>query len=317
LDGLINRLISKAGKGTNVILMSDHGFGPVHKFFHVNSFLHKLGLLEFKSGNSGEYLNIKGRRSSRSLLQKMLLKLGITKETIYNNAKKIHMIKILQLIYKKAKVPLPTTKRSIDWKRTKAFFNSSVGSSASISINLENREPEGIVKKEEYERLKAFIISELLKLKDPETGQKIVQDAFKRENIYHGPYISEAPDIIFITKDFKYVATDRIYGSSLVSEPIYKGRGTHKLNGILIAHGPDFKNTGENVGKARIIDLAPTILHMFELMVPEDMDGKVLTYIFRHDSIIAKKAIKYRKTTERERTKEKIMQMKNFKRKRT
>ena len=137
-----------------------------------------------------------------------------------------------------------------------------------------------------------------------------MQDVFRREDIYHGPYVSEAPDIIFLTNNLEYIATDRIYGDSLVSEPVRKGRGTHRMNGIFIAYGPDIKDTGESMGRARIIDLAPTILHMFNLEIPEDMDGKVLTNIFKPSSPIAKRPIKYRKITEEEKIKEKIRNVK-------
>lgn len=179
LDAFIEELISKSGSDTNVILMSDHGFGPIYKFFHVNYFLHRLGLLTLKRepARSGRYLNIRGQRYPQTFKHRILLKTGITKETIYNLAKKLRMIAILQKLPKFAKVKLPTTQKSIDWNQTRVFFNSTVGSSASISINLKGREPEGIVEKEEYAELRDFVISELLKVEDPETGRKLVQDA--------------------------------------------------------------------------------------------------------------------------------------------
>ena len=82
------------------------------------------------------------------------------------------------------------------------------------------------------------------------------------------------------------------------------------MNGIFIACGPDIKDTGENIGRARIIDLAPTILHMFNLEIPEDMDGKVLTNIFKPNSPIAKRPVAYRKITEEEKIKEKLRKLK-------
>jgi len=311
IDKFIHDLIEMAGKETNVILMSDHGFGPVSKFFHVNYFLYKLGLLEFteNSSSSGDYLIIKDYRKRKTAFWKALLKIGITKERVYRFANKANLIPILQQVSRKISIGLPKTKRVIDWKRTKAFFSSSVGPSAAIEINLQGREPEGIVKKEEYDEIRELILQELLRVKDPENGRNIVQDAFRREDIYHGPYISEAPDIIFLTNNLEYGATDRIYGNHLVSEPVRKGRGSHRMNGIFIAHGPDIKNAGDYLGRSRIIDLAPTILHMFNLEIPEDMDGKVLINIFKPGSPIAKRPIKYRKITEEEKIKEKIREI--------
>lgn len=306
IDAFMKELINHAGNETNTILMSDHGFGPFYRFFHVNYFLHELGLLAFKKGASGEYLDGKSRRLSNNLSQRILLKIGITKETIYDTAKRLHLLKVLQKLYRIPRIKLPTTQKSIDWKRTSAFFDSTVCSCASISINLENRESEGTVQKEEYAEFVELIISELLKVEDPETGQKIVQDVFRREDLYHGLYVSKAPDITFLTNNLEYVATNRIYGDSLVSEPVHKGGGTHRMNGIFVAHGPDIKDTGKEILKARIIDLAPTVLHMFGLEIPEDMDGNVLTRIFKPDSRITKRKIKHRKITKAERIRERI-----------
>jgi len=44
---------------------------------------------------------------------------------------------------------------------------------------------------------------------------------------------------------------------------------------------------------------------MFGLEIPEDMDGKVLTSIFKPDSLVATRPIKYRKITEEEKLKRK------------
>jgi len=52
-------------------------------------------------------------------------------------------------------------------------------------------------------------------------------------------------------------------------------KSCHLMNGIFIAYGPDIAK-GRKISGAQIYDIAPTILHMFGLPVPNDMDGKVL-----------------------------------------
>ncbi len=310
VDTLIQRLIDRAGEETDIFLMSDHGFGPVYRFFHVNKFLNNLDLLHFQSEpSSGEYLELDNYRFSKGLARQILLKLGITKEVIYELGKRFRMLRFLQKVYRIANVEIPTTKQEILWRHTKAFFSSTIGGAASVQINLRNREPEGIIEEAEYGKIRKHIISQLLRVEDPENGRKIVQYAFRKEEIYHGPYLSEAPDIIFLTDNCEYAATDRIYGDSLVSEPIHKGRGTHRMNGILIACGPDIKRLGKKVKKAKITDLTPTFLHMFGSGIPEDMDGKVLTHIFNSNSDIAKRVIKDRKIDEKTRIKRKIREL--------
>ena len=50
--------------------------------------------------------------------------------------------------------------------------------------------------------------------------------------------------------------------------------GTHRDDGIFLAHGPAIQ-CGKTVAGARIIDLAPTLLYLLGVAVPEDMDGNV------------------------------------------
>jgi hypothetical protein len=61
----------------------------------------------------------------------------------------------------------------------------------------------------------------------------------------------------------------------IVTRQIRGDSGCHRLHGVFIAHGQGIAH-GEISG-ARIIDLAPTILHLMNVPVPDDMDGRVLT----------------------------------------
>jgi arylsulfatase A-like enzyme len=56
--------------------------------------------------------------------------------------------------------------------------------------------------------------------------------------------------------------------------------GTHRLEGILVARAPAFKS-GVEVQNPHLIDIAPSILHLLGVPVPEDMDGSVLVDAFR------------------------------------
>jgi hypothetical protein len=45
----------------------------------------------------------------------------------------------------------------------------------------------------------------------------------------------------------------------------------------------------------KIYDIAPTILHIFNLPIDPEMDGRVLTEIFRENSEPAQRAVIYRR----------------------
>jgi arylsulfatase A-like enzyme len=62
--------------------------------------------------------------------------------------------------------------------------------------------------------------------------------------------------------------------------------GTHRLEGIFIARGPHIRQN-HCLEQAQIMDVAPTILHILGIPIPNDMDGEVLRDIFSLDSDLA------------------------------
>lgn len=77
-----------------------------------------------------------------------------------------------------------------------------------------------------------------------------------------------------------------------IFEDIHPPFGTHHVDGIFLAYGSGIKK-GYRIRIARIIDIAPTILHIFSLPIPNDMDGQVLKEIFEEDSEFSKRKPKY------------------------
>jgi len=70
-----------------------------------------------------------------------------------------------------------------------------------IFINLKGREEMGSVEREDYEPLRDEIAKKLIEeLKDPEDGTPIVERVYRREEIYDGPYLEEAADLIAVPK---------------------------------------------------------------------------------------------------------------------
>ena len=84
----------------------------------------------------------------------------------------------------------------IDWSHTQAYSLGNVGQSA---FNVIGREPHGCVQPgAEYEQVREQIMAHLAQLRDPETGELVVERIYKREEIYSGPQLELAPDIVFI-----------------------------------------------------------------------------------------------------------------------
>lgn len=268
IDGLIARLMSHLDDETTVMLMSDHGHGPVRNFLYVNNYLAQLGLLTFKPSPS-------------TRVKRFAFSAGITPRRVYGILLTLGLGKLRRTLDKR-RGGRGLLKRfflsfgDVDWTRTRAY---SIGYIGEVHINLRGREPQGVVEPgAEYERTRDEVIAALKRLTLPD-GSPLVEQIWKKEEIYHGAHLAEAPDILFLPKGLETIAFgDFEFGSNKVLEPSYGVSSSHRMNGMVLASGAGIRPAGVIDG-ARLIDLAPTILHLLGLPVPPDMDGRVLSEI--------------------------------------
>jgi predicted AlkP superfamily phosphohydrolase/phosphomutase len=301
VDKLIGEILTKInGENVITIVMSDHGFGPVYKDVFINWYLEKLGFLKLKS----DY-DRKG-----NLINRCLLKVGLTQEKFVNFLKKSGLSKLVEIMPYNIAVKfywgLPCSRPSlhdIDYSRTKAF---SAGYCGQIFINFSQNESYKLLhSKETYEKFRVYLIDTLYKLKDPETNERIVDKVFKREELYRGSQVKYAADLLFTMKNMTYITRGTFEFSTdkaLVGKPSNMESGWHRMNGILFIKG-DYIKKGKTIENAKIVDIAPTILHIMGIPIPSDMDGKVLKDIFHPASELAKKEVSYQASYEEEETK--------------
>lgn len=69
---------------------------------------------------------------------------------------------------------------------------------------------------------------------------------------------------------------------TIVSPVFMEYSGTHALHGILIMYGPKFKK-GIRLDKASVLDITPTILHLYDMPSARDMDGEILVEAFKEE----------------------------------
>ncbi len=268
LDGLIERLLRRLDAETTVLLMSDHGHGPVRNFLYVNNYLSELGYLAFKP-------------ALETRLKQAAFRLGLTPRSVYRLLLSIGLGKLRRTIDKR-RTGRGLLKRfflsfsDVDWTRTRAY---SIGYIGEVHLNLRGREPHGIVEPgEDYERTRDQVITLLRALKLP-SGVPLIDQIWKKEEIYHGAHLGDAPDILFLPRGLETIAFgDFEFGSNRIIEPSYGVSSSHRMNGILVASGAAIRR-GSTPNRASLIDLAPTILHLLGLPVPTDMDGRVLKEI--------------------------------------
>ncbi|MCL4505047.1 MAG: alkaline phosphatase family protein [Chloroflexi bacterium] len=177
LDEELGNLHAMTGNETLVIVMSDHGFTACARQFYVNAWLQHEGLLVFKKRNVQE---------SNALLQ---LVRALRKSSFLRRMKR-KLFRDRSLI---AQMESRTFSQQVDWAKTSAWYAETGG----IRINMRGREPEGIIMPgQEYEHLISIITSKILNVRDDETGKSVIKSVHRGENIYNGPEVSGAPDLI-------------------------------------------------------------------------------------------------------------------------
>jgi predicted AlkP superfamily phosphohydrolase/phosphomutase len=266
VDKAIGDILRQAGDVT-VIIVSDHGMGPIHKFFYANRWLMQRGVLK-----------VKGDRSKPSF--------SMTRIPLKNIAEKVkirvnHIPNLSIPIMRRKPLPIP---EEVDWNRTKAY-----ATIFGININLEGRESQGIVKNDEYDKVCESLREELHQLKDPETGENIIEKVYRREEIYSGPYLEDAPDIVYLFKQpFYYVKKDlfstEVFKKITSKEIVTANHLNHSSMGIFLAKGPHINSKGLLKG-VHITDVAPTILYLMGLPIPKNMDGRFLGEILQQGLI--------------------------------
>lgn len=267
VDRLLGELVALAPEDALIAIVSDHGFGPFHKFFHINNWLAANGWLVFK-------------RKPVSLAKRAAFKLGVTPITALKGVTALRMGELRKNVKRgrggKTLRRLFLSFNDVDWSRTKAF---SVGNFGQVYLNVKGKRPQGAVDPAEYETLRDEIAAKAVALRDPVDGSQVVPVVYKREDIFHGISVERLPDLVLHTDRAKYVSFGHAdFGSNQIIEPSIGQTGHHHMEGVLGLKGPGVKPG--TVEGASLLDLAPTILHYMGLPVPEYMDGRVLTNAF-------------------------------------
>jgi predicted AlkP superfamily phosphohydrolase/phosphomutase len=164
----------------------------------------------------------------------------------------------------------------VDWTRTRAY---SLGL-GQVYFNMRGREGQGIVNEgDDYHRLADELSAKLLTMTDPKTGQRIVRSVYKRDDVYSGPFMANAPDLQVGFEDGYRVSWQTSLGGSppgLLYPNMKKWSGDHCSFDYQTIPGSLISNRRLSAGQANIVDIAPTVLKYFGVGIPKAIDGKPL-----------------------------------------
>jgi predicted AlkP superfamily phosphohydrolase/phosphomutase len=280
VDEEIGKLLQNLSEETIVMIVSDHGAGATSNLeLYLNHYLQEIGLLRFESRSFTKNWLHHGAEKVDKLLRGTL-----------SSKQKARLAKFFPQLRTKleswATAPL-------DWKSTRAYVNEAYIFSPGIWINLKGKRPQGTVEPgKDYENLIQFLIEKLYELKDPDTGQQVIKKVYRKDEIYHGRYTDQAPDLILSwweENSFTVKASQPERKGLPILErdlgPIVGGRdlsGAHRLHGVLIMSGGPIKQ-GLSLKETQILDVAPTILYLMGMPVPGDFDGRILIEAIEED----------------------------------
>jgi len=186
------------------------------------------------------------------------------------------------------------SKDNIDWSRTQAYAQRLMY----VYVNLEGREPTGIVKPSDFERVRERIIEVLLNLKDSETGTHPVNVALRNEDaLALGVGGPTAGDVIYALRPGWGALDNRqrfgcAFPSPKDEPPAVWGHSHHGQNvgNAKISLGEIFAGffvRGKGVKKGyvrenpmRMIDVAPTLARMLGISAPANCEGRAIEDIF-------------------------------------
>ncbi|HET6446919.1 MAG TPA: alkaline phosphatase family protein [candidate division Zixibacteria bacterium] len=264
LDEIVSQIIVSFGEQSVSFVLSDHGFGPSPtKRVYLNIWLEKLGLLHRRGRDNLldlEYWRVRiGRNDTLKGLMRRIIP-ERTQSRIRGVAESV-------------------SEDIVDWSKTKAYWVPIYYHVCGIEINLIESRREGIVSPgEEYERVRDHIISEAPKIIDPDSGEPIVEQVFKREELYSGPNVVKFPDIILILNP-NYITGGSLAGRALAEYASPTRPGEHRQDGIFMTSGPSMLSQTD-LPDLELVDVPPTILYAMGLPVPSYFDGRVLTELF-------------------------------------
>ena len=272
LDDGIGAIRAALPEDATLILMSDHGFGPVEHFVNFNVWLLDRGDIQLIDSPYVRQKHWFFRRGvTLEWIYAIMARFGQAKHRVsrFGGNQSNRLDRLAESTF--------LSRRHIDWSRTRAY---SQGNFGQIFINQKGRQPQGCVDPSDVRPLLDHLKAGLADLKHPETGAPLVEHVYERDELYHGAMAHLAPDLTVVLEDWRYRTIGlHDFTTNKVISPAFGPTGDHRLEGVFLADGPGIRaGTALDPG-ATLLDIAPTVLQLLGVPLPDDLDGRPLVEI--------------------------------------
>ena len=267
-----------------VLIVSDHGIGEYDGYeFRVNEFLDDRGFVERTAGDGGmpSWDSI-ARRELRdgadgtdpdpTPLERSLAvaaKFGVTSQRLEAVVDRLGLTDfVLEHVSTDA---VRAASEQVDFERSTAYMRSRI--ELGVRINLEGREPNGVVPPEKYDAVRDRLIAALREVRTPD-GDPVFDAVVPREQLFHGDHLEDAPDVVTVPADF-----DHFLSASLRGEQFGPPQESwnHKIDGVFAARGEAVGDASPST--AHLFDVAPTVLATLGVPASDRMDGTTMPFV--------------------------------------
>ncbi len=280
LDRALAQLMQQVGQDCELTLLSDHGSGgSSDKVLYLNRVLAEAGLLRFRQSGRAQAVSYAGKVAKQAGLRVLPRR---AQQALFRS----------RHLNAPGRVEAQLRFGAIDMHKTDAFSDE-LNYFPSIHLNLAGREPQGRVHLQDRERVIRDVEAALMALRDPWTGQSVVRQVWRREELFEGPVYERAPDLLLdmaldrsshsqgysynlmpsvqapVATSWRRLAVEEYLGCKGRSLP-----GSHRAQGFALLWGPQVQAAGQL--EAHILDLPATLLARMQLEVPMHFDGRVL-----------------------------------------
>lgn len=266
IDQAIGELCAIVGPQTNIVVVSDHGFGPNKEVFKLNVWLEREGYLIWRRSKCRVFEDAKEAICRHGRAFARAIRLHRLAPGLYGHGR-VTKDKLIEKVIDQ-----------IDLDKSVAFDPGHTIPFGGIYIN--DQLVTSPRKREELSRE----IEE--KLHDWADANKVGVETWRRSDS-SAVRANTGPDVLVGIDDWGCVVLKEHLSGEVFERRPYSSRhtGSHRMNGIFVAAGPDIRRG--TVETVHLYDIAPTILHLFNVPVPADMDGRVREDIISDDFLRA------------------------------
>jgi predicted AlkP superfamily phosphohydrolase/phosphomutase len=256
-------MMAAAGGGTTTLVLSDHGFGSVRPRQYISQRLMRGGYIRPAAGGSK---SLRGR--VLRLATNTYMRFPFLRERV-KSLRRSQLSAVKRTLRRGGLMP---DSEKVDYSKS-IIVPTNFG--LRMWVNSRDTFSHGILSAEEkpgmIENVREFLEAD----RDPVDGRQIIAEVHRGSDLYHGEFAAQAPDLVIEYANF--------YDPELPTADLNAHlEGGHTLDGIFLSLGPDIRPA--RIEGATLMDLAPTILHLFGLAVPPDMDGRVLEEILTDEN---------------------------------